>query len=584
MHPQRHGLADRYLTGYHGIEIGASAHNGFGLDPAHCQNVDYSEDPDRPAAVEQRAHGYEPVPVDVLAEGDDLPWPDSTHDFVLSSHVLEHFPDPIKTLREWVRVVRPGGLLFLILPLPDAHPADRAHAVSTLEAIEAAHRDGWTVATAPVPEGHEPRGHYHRYSFRSFQDLIERHFAGVLEWIDGEPIDTKVGNGHCHVLRVIKPATPAAPRIDMRPKRLRVYINMPDDSGCTAYRQYAPYKHCRDALAKLGIDLIAGGPKGGSLPDASYDAYLFQRSTGPMGMALMHWIKRCRRRILWDLDDDFLAIPEWSPAYRAIREDGSLRMLPAYLDMADAITVTNRHLAARLEDEFEFTRGKIHIAPNLVDTDRYPAGGWTPRDGRPPRILWTGSDYHQADLELLVPVVARIVRETDWEMVFVGAMPEAVRHHPPGRVWQTVGAPVRYYPRLLAEIAPDVALAPLTGTLFDQSKSAIKWMECVLAGAAVVATDYGPYHDAIQHGETGLLVPVPNDPDVWFDAIGTALERRQELQAAARADVLAHHSWQSPEAKQTWIDYFVAQVVEAIAGGSAEPPPPRSSYARVYST
>src|SRR5271154_2221051 len=41
---------------------------------------------------------------------------DSTYDFVLSSHNLEHFANPVKALVEWRRVLKPGGALILALP------------------------------------------------------------------------------------------------------------------------------------------------------------------------------------------------------------------------------------------------------------------------------------------------------------------------------------------------------------------------------------------------------------------------------------------------------------------------------------
>lgn len=42
-----------------------------------------------------------------------------TYDFLLASHVLEHCANPIKTLREWKRVVKPDGLLLLVVPHRD---------------------------------------------------------------------------------------------------------------------------------------------------------------------------------------------------------------------------------------------------------------------------------------------------------------------------------------------------------------------------------------------------------------------------------------------------------------------------------
>jgi SAM-dependent methyltransferase len=42
--------------------------------------------------------------------------PDDTYEFILSSHNLEHFANPVKALKEWQRVTVPGGILVLVLP------------------------------------------------------------------------------------------------------------------------------------------------------------------------------------------------------------------------------------------------------------------------------------------------------------------------------------------------------------------------------------------------------------------------------------------------------------------------------------
>ncbi|WP_295123397.1 class I SAM-dependent methyltransferase [uncultured Chitinophaga sp.] len=41
---------------------------------------------------------------------------DNTYDFVLSSHSLEHFANPMKAVAEWKRVLKPGGVLLMVLP------------------------------------------------------------------------------------------------------------------------------------------------------------------------------------------------------------------------------------------------------------------------------------------------------------------------------------------------------------------------------------------------------------------------------------------------------------------------------------
>jgi SAM-dependent methyltransferase len=58
-----------------------------------------------------------PAGITFFCEGSDLSAiSDQSYDFVLSSHNLEHFANPVKALVEWKRVLRPDGSLVLVLP------------------------------------------------------------------------------------------------------------------------------------------------------------------------------------------------------------------------------------------------------------------------------------------------------------------------------------------------------------------------------------------------------------------------------------------------------------------------------------
>jgi len=65
-------------------------------------------------------------PVNLPGDAGSLYWfSDNSLDYVYSSHPLEDFEDTEGTLREWLRVIRPGGLLILFCPHEDAcrpHP------------------------------------------------------------------------------------------------------------------------------------------------------------------------------------------------------------------------------------------------------------------------------------------------------------------------------------------------------------------------------------------------------------------------------------------------------------------------------
>jgi ubiquinone/menaquinone biosynthesis C-methylase UbiE len=45
-----------------------------------------------------------------------LPFDDNSFERLIATHVLEHLPFPHLVIQEWVRVLKPGGVLSLILP------------------------------------------------------------------------------------------------------------------------------------------------------------------------------------------------------------------------------------------------------------------------------------------------------------------------------------------------------------------------------------------------------------------------------------------------------------------------------------
>jgi hypothetical protein len=63
----------------------------------------------------------------------DVPFKDEAFDLVVCVHVLEHVPDDRKAIREMVRVLRPGGMALLLVPIVLEEPTREDAAVATPE-------------------------------------------------------------------------------------------------------------------------------------------------------------------------------------------------------------------------------------------------------------------------------------------------------------------------------------------------------------------------------------------------------------------------------------------------------------------
>lgn len=93
------GFFDRFLSGEAILDIGFAGHEGDG-QPIVPQAI----------GIDKDYPGY---------DGITLPFADESQDAVYSSHCFEHIEDYAAALREWHRVLKPGG--YMIIAVPHQH-------------------------------------------------------------------------------------------------------------------------------------------------------------------------------------------------------------------------------------------------------------------------------------------------------------------------------------------------------------------------------------------------------------------------------------------------------------------------------
>ena len=82
------------------------------------------------------------VEVDIIDDGERLATvADSSQDFVIANQVVEHFQNPLLALENMLRVLKPGGVLYLSLP-DKRFSFDIDRPVSTVEHLLRDYREG----------------------------------------------------------------------------------------------------------------------------------------------------------------------------------------------------------------------------------------------------------------------------------------------------------------------------------------------------------------------------------------------------------------------------------------------------------
>jgi SAM-dependent methyltransferase len=136
---RRKTIARVFLRG-DGIEIGAM-HNPLKVPPA--ARVKYVDRVDQVALARDHPElGSKLVKVDIVDDGERLGTvSDSSQDFVIANHFVEHCQNPIQALCSMLRVLRSGGILYLAIP-DKRYTFDKDRPVTPIEHLKRDFQEG----------------------------------------------------------------------------------------------------------------------------------------------------------------------------------------------------------------------------------------------------------------------------------------------------------------------------------------------------------------------------------------------------------------------------------------------------------
>lgn len=298
------------------------------------------------------------------------------------------------------------------------------------------------------------------------------------------------------------------------------------------------------------------------------DVVVFHR---PATKEWFDFIKLCQEHgkvIVCDYDDDPFNTSPWNPFYRYIGVEECLYTWPdgtqewlwkdgvhgfnieenivrrdsfrACFRKADLITTTT----PIMKDTLGKINPNVAVLPNYINVTAYPECELVKTQEI--RIGWQGGYSHYEDLYMIREQLVRVLRENpDVKFVYLGDMgfagmflnhgvaPEQIElHH-----WGST----EVYPYKLKCLNLDIGLCPVVDNVFNRNKSAIKWLEYSMVGAASIASDIPPYKPVIENNSTGFLVK----PDGWYDAMNNLIKNerlRGVVGQQAKEAVMSYHN------------------------------------------
>jgi len=315
----------------------------------------------------------------------------------------------------------------------------------------------------------------------------------------------------------------------------RVLAHPADPWGSGQYRVIQPFEalraagHAEGALYATVLDTVEQAR-------IDPDVVVLQRRVSDEDLERMRRMPRFSRALkVYELDDYLPNLPAKS-AHREHMPRDILRTLRQAFARVDRVVVSTPDLA----EAFAGLHPDIRIARNRLPP-RWWKGLPAPRRtaGRRPRVGWAGGVGHTGDLEMVADVVAELASEVDW--VFLGMCPERLRPHV---AEFHPGVDIEAYPRFLARLDLDLAIAPLEQNRFNECKSNLRLLEYGACAVPVVCSDVGPYRD------DGLPVTrVRNRHRDWVGAIRAHLADAAARAAAGDAlRAVVHRDWMLADA------------------------------------
>ena len=306
---------------------------------------------------------------------------------------------------------------------------------------------------------------------------------------------------------------------------IRIHAIFSELSKCD---KYTFFMYGMDSFVMMDIDNI--------LRSKLFDVVIVQRIL-PFLDLLRQKCEKYSIPIIYETDDDLLAVEKDSPSYEYVkRVENSIK---DFINASDVVTVTTDKLSSK------FDENKTVIIPNYYVNTVFKPRDDIKRAGKL-KLGYYGTLTHSQDLFLIKDVILKLKEKYEFDFEIIGGFNEsdeisddwfkAIELPPDNMNFK------KFMNWLSKTVNWDIAIVPLKDTIFNQSKSELKYIELSILSIPAVYSDMCVYNSVIENGINGFLAKSDND---WIEKIEMLINDeslRKQISQNAQKDVFENYT------------------------------------------
>lgn len=471
--------------------------------------------------------------------------PKSRFDVIVFGDVLEHLPEPLNTLTDCKKALKPGGRIVCSVPNVTHLSIRTMVASGTWKYSEKGILDNTHLRFFDLEEIVKiftASG----YKIESFQS-VRIPYLDACQICDIEPNEAlaesllkETGDRRAEDFQYVLSATPSesAATDNSRFKNIQtlriVALTDKTEQPIFDIRLKTPLKEWAErnyaeirplAFHEFDLPTLEWG-----------DAFILQRGANEKAERIAEILKKSGKPYIYEVDDLLFGIPDFlSHHQKLIRNKEIIKKL---ISQSQAVTTTT----ARLADQIRPLNANVLLAPNYAAPRTSHPEITNREEDKTVTLVIAASD--NVLLDFIAEPLIQIQKEfgTSVRIISIGVLYPRLKEI--GLSVEDHGLLSRdAFCDLLKSLPSPIGIIPLDDSLFSSCKSAVKYFDYTQCGVVSICSNHSPYSDVIKDGSTGLLVD--NNDAAWLDALRRLINdtplRRALLQGALK-EVEAHYS------------------------------------------